>query len=103
VTTAPNRLVPRQTYASPLSYSGSVRRLFAWTRKPGWWRRPLGWTAIVLAVLLVSLYYLTIFGLLFWFVIPFRFFRRHQRKSLAVQQAQLEEMRRLSVGPPSAY
>jgi hypothetical protein len=41
---------------------------------------------------LLAVYYTGLF-LLFWpVVIPFRLFRRHQRKSLAVQKAQLEAM-----------
>jgi hypothetical protein len=96
-----DRLVPKQTYSSPISYVGATRRLLVWMRRPGWWRRPIGWLALVVAWTLLTVYYTGLFLVLWPVVIPFRLFRRHQRKSLAVQRAQLEEMRRLTAGPPT--
>lgn len=88
------QIVTKQTYASPLSYAGSTRRLLAWARKRRW-RWPITIVAILLAWTVVTGFYVT-FAFFFWAIVPFRLIRRHQRKSLAVQQAQLEEMRRLA-------
>lgn len=95
-----------QSYASPLSYVGSTRRIVAWARKAGV-RNPgiavLVWTAAVLAMLstwvFLLFWYFVIFGLFGIFVFPFRAIRRSQRKSqhvqrqtLATQQAMYQQM-----------
>ena len=95
-----------QTYASPMSYVGSTRRMVGWAggvakRSPG--MAALGWTVAAISLLimwsLVTVWYVIIYGLFGIFVIPYRLMRRSQRKSqhvqrttLATQQAMLRQM-----------
>ena len=94
-----------QTYAAPLSFIGSFRRIAAWAskfakRSPA--RAALGWTLGVIAILLtwafVACWYFVVFGLFGIFVIPYRLVRRSSRKTqhiqetaLATQQAMLQQ------------
>ncbi len=94
-----------QTYAAPLSFIGSFRRIAAWAskfakRSPA--RAALGWTLGVIAIVLtwafVACWYLVVFGLFGIFVIPYRLVRRSSRKTrhiqetaLATQQAMLQQ------------
>ncbi len=89
-------VVESRTYAAPLSYVGSTRRIVRWTkgalqRNPG--LQILLWIVTVLALLLswafVTAWYLVIFGFFGIFMIPYRLVRRSQRKSLHVQQSTL--------------
>jgi hypothetical protein len=85
-----------KSYAAPLSFIGSSRRLIAWatklaTRSPAY--AVLGWVlavvAIILAWMFIAVWYSVIFGLFGVFVIPYRLIRRSSRKSLHVQQTAL--------------
>jgi hypothetical protein len=85
-----------QTYAAPLSFMGSGRRIVAWAKKigsrsPG--LRVMAWVGAVLAILVtwafVTLWYFVVFGLFGILMIPYRLVRRSQRKSLHVQRATL--------------
>lgn len=109
-----------RTYASPLSYVGSTRRIVSWAKKAGVRNAALAvlvWAIAVLAMLcmwcFLLFWYLIVFGLFGVFVFPFRAIRRSQRKSqhiqrqtLATQQAMFQQMRgpqadmRPPVGPP---
>lgn len=112
-----------QTYASPMSYVGSTRRILAWAKKDA--ARNAGvnvvvWIAAVSALLLMwtflVMWYFVVFGLFGVFVFPFRMIRRSQRKSqhvqrqsLATQQAMYQQMvgmqqvaMRQPPAPPSA-
>jgi hypothetical protein len=89
-------VVKSQTYAAPLSFVGSTRRILAWT-KGTVERNPrlsvLLWILTVVALLItwafVALWYSVVFGLFGIFMIPYRLIRRSQRKSLHVQQTAL--------------
>jgi hypothetical protein len=117
-----------QTYASPMSYVGSTRRIVAWAKKAGVRNAGIAvlvWSAAVLAMLFMwtflLFWYFIAFGLFGVFVFPFRAIRRSQRKSqhvqrqtLATQQAMLQQqqamfqqmanqqvaMRQVPVAPP---
>jgi hypothetical protein len=88
--------VKSQTYASPLSYVGSTRRILAWVSKASK-RSPaftiLTWTAAILAMLFMWVFlffwYFVVFFLFGIFTFPYRFIRRSQRKNLHVQQTAL--------------
>jgi len=114
-------VVKSQTYASPLSYVGSTRRIIAWAKKAGVRNAGLAvlvWTVAVLAMLcmwsFLLFWYFIVFGIFGVLVFPFRAIRRSQRKSqhiqrqtLATQQAMFQQMRgpqadmRPPVAPPS--
>jgi hypothetical protein len=88
--------IKSKTYASPLSYVGSTRRIVGWSSKLAK-RSPayavLGWTACVLALLFMYVFllfwYIIVFGLFGIFMFPYRLIRRSQRKNLHVQQTSL--------------
>lgn len=90
-----------ETYASPMSFVGSARRLLRW-------RGPLKLVGIVLLPFVwaaLVFWYVLAFGIFGIVTIPFRLIRRGQRKSLATQQrmlaeqrAQLDELRRIQGG-----
>lgn len=104
----------RQTYASPLSFVGSARRIIrrgsALSRAIRGKDQPavlallrlipaaLWWVVVAVAVaaawVWVAVWYCVIFGLFGVFVIPFRLFRRGQRKDQAIRLAQLAELER---------
>ncbi len=85
-----------QTYASPMSYVGSTRRILAWAKKAAVRNAGVNvvvWIAAVLALMLMwtflIFWYFVVFGLFGIFVFPFRMIRRSQRKSQHVQQQSL--------------
>jgi hypothetical protein len=99
-------ILKSKTYASPMSYVGSTRRIIAWASKMAK-RSPafavLGWTAGIIAMLFMwtflLFWYLVVFVLFGIFTFPYRLIRRGQRKnlhtqqtSLATQQAMLQQM-----------
>jgi hypothetical protein len=90
----------RQTYASPMSFVGGTRRMTTWAGEKTGGMSAFAWTAAVLGLpmfwIFLIVWYFVVFGLFGLFTIPFRFFRRGQRKSLALQQEQLELMRQSS-------
>lgn len=89
-------VVKSQTYASPLSFVGSARRIIAWATKAGQ-RSPMfsaiAWVLAVIAILFawafVAVWYLIIFGLFGIFMFPYRLIRRGSRKSLHMQRTML--------------
>lgn len=97
---AEDRLVPRQTYSSPTSFVGSARRLGAWAGRGSTVASVLKWPLAAVAISLVwaflGVWYVVVFGVFGLFTIPFRLFRRGQRKSLAVQTEQLRTMKELA-------
>jgi membrane glycosyltransferase len=92
--TAP--VVKSKTYAAPLSFVGSTRRIVAWSRgaieRNPHMRAPL-WIMTVSALLVswavVFCWYAVVFGLFGILMIPYRLVRRSQRKSLHVQETAL--------------
>ncbi|HSZ36790.1 MAG TPA: hypothetical protein VK773_06830 [Acidimicrobiales bacterium] len=99
-------VVKSQTYASPMSYVGSTRRIVAWAGKTAQ-RSPsyavLAWVLGAFALLFMwsflLIWYFVVFFLFGIFMIPYRLVRRSQRKSLhvqkttlATQQAMLQQM-----------
>ena len=99
-------ILKAKTYASPMSYVGSTRRIVAWASKFGE-RSPafavLGWVAAIFAMLFMwsflVFWYFVVFFLFGFFTFPYRLIRRSQRKnlqaqqtSLATQQAMLQQM-----------
>ncbi len=112
--------VKAKSYASPMSYVGSTRRIIAWASKASK-RNPrfsaITWVAAIIGLvfvwILLSGYYIIVFGLFGLFIFPYRLIRRSQRKSLnvqqtalATQQAMLQQMVAQQQGgysPPAAY
>jgi hypothetical protein len=89
-------VIKSKSYASPLSFVGSTRRLGSWASKTSKRNPSLGvlaWVVAALAMLvawtIVLFWYFIIFGLFGVFVIPYRLIRRSSRKSLHVQQTTL--------------
>ena len=84
------------TYASPMSYIGSTRRILAWAKKTSE-RSPsmmvVVWVAAAFAFLFMwsflVIWYFIVFVLFGIFMIPYRLVRRSQRKALHVQQTTL--------------
>lgn len=110
-------VIKSQSYAAPLSYVGSTRRLIAWATKFGERSGGLavvGWTLAIITMILawvfVTAWYLVIFGLFGVFVIPYRLIRRSQRKSthvqrtmLATQQAMLQQQQQTIIQQSAVY
>lgn len=92
-------IVLKQTYSSPLSFVGATRRLTGWARRKHGAASTLAWFAVVLALPLVWVFlvvwYVVALGVFGVFTFPWRWHRRHQRKSLAVQEAQLATMQEM--------
>src|SRR5438128_8165572 len=84
-------IMSKQTYAAPMSYTGSARRISAWVKRVG--NSPgtaiAAWTAAALAIVgvwaLVTVWYAITLGLFGLFTFPYRLIRRGQRKQLHVQ------------------
>jgi hypothetical protein len=113
-------VIKSKSYASPLSFVGSTRRLGAWATKTSQ-RNPsikvAAWAAAVLAMIVawwvVLMWYFVIFVLFGIFVIPYRLMRRSSRKSLHVQQTtlatqqamfqQMAMMQQQQMQQPAAY
>lgn len=95
-----------KSYAAPLSFVGSTRRIVAWANSTQARNPAVGvvaWVGAAIALLIawtfLVFWYFLIFGLFGVFVIPYRLVRRSQRKnmhvqqtSLATQQAMLQQM-----------
>jgi hypothetical protein len=99
-------VIKSETYASPMSYVGSTRRIVSWASKTAQ-RSPtyaaLAWILGAFALLFMwsflLVWYFVVFFLFGIFMIPYRLVRRSQRKSLhvqkttlATQQAMLQQM-----------
>lgn len=89
-------VVKSKTYASPMSYVGSTRRIVAWAtqaakRSPAF--AVLAWVVGIFAMLFMwsflVFWYFVVFFLFGIFTFPYRFIRRGQRKNLHVQQTAL--------------
>ncbi|MHB8513152.1 MAG: hypothetical protein ACYDCC_13365 [Actinomycetota bacterium] len=92
VPTANDVVIDKRTYAAPMSYVGSARRIISFARKNGAAGTVFAIIAIPLAWSVMSAWYLLIFGVFGIFVIPYRLLRRGQRKNLHIQQTQLAAM-----------
>jgi hypothetical protein len=106
-------VVKGKSYAAPLSFVGSTRRIGALIARlangnagiaVALWLT-LGWTAISAAWAFIACWYVVIFGLFGIFTFPYRLVRRSQRKSqhlqqvtLATQQAMLLQQQQLYYG-----
>jgi Flp pilus assembly protein TadB len=96
-------ILTKQTYASPMSYVGSTRRVLVWARHDrATWAEIAAWTAAVLGLLLIwtllATWYVLIFVVFGIFVFPYRLIRRSQRKSAHVQRVQLATMQAMMAG-----
>lgn len=89
-------VVKSTTYASPMSFVGSTRRLIAWATKLGK-RSPtfaaLAWVVAILGMLFMwtflLFWYFVVFFLFGVFTFPYRLIRRGQRKNLHIQKTTL--------------
>lgn len=89
-------VIKSKTYASPMSFTGSARRIGSWATKTGQ-RSPmysaLAWALAVIAILFtwafVAVWYIIIFGIFGVFMFPYRLIRRSSRKSLHMQSTML--------------
>lgn len=97
-------IMPKTTYASPMSYIGFTRRLLAWRRRTsahGTTQAILAWTSAVLAAVLMYafliVWYLIIFVAFGLFTFPYRFVRRSHRKQEALQRQQLATMQAMLI------
>lgn len=97
-------MTQRRTYASPMSYMGSSRRIWAWVR--GWGGRnvPVGILAglvlvvgVAFAWIAVTAWYILTLVLLGWLLIPWRLIRRSHRKQEHLQRQQLATMQAMLV------
>jgi hypothetical protein len=89
-------VVKSKSYAAPLSYVGSARRIGTAINRASSGNVPvaialwtLGLMAIAFAWTFVTFWYVVIFGLFGIFTFPFRLMRRSQRKSQHLQQVSL--------------
>jgi len=92
----------KRTYSSAMSYTGITRRMTAWARRFGGtetWKKITGWTLVVLGLglawALVTMWYVLVFGVLWIVAIPYRMIRRSQRRTVHLQEQQLETLQRL--------
>lgn len=90
------KTVSHRTYASPLSFIGSLKRIANVCQKPDQlaWRIVLRLTFGVLALSIMWSIAVVVYVIMFltplgWFLLFWRFHRRAQRKTLEVQQQQL--------------
>lgn len=98
----------KKTYASPMSYVGSLRRVTAWIRSFGdtppkaiaaWL---LGAAAISIMWAVVTAWYVVTVILFGVFMIPFRFIRRGHRKQVHLQEQQLATMQAMMINQQQA-
>ena len=96
-------IVAKKTYAAPMSYTGSLRRVISWVR--GFADTPpkaaLGWalgiSSIVIIWTLVTVWYAITVFLFGIFMIPFRLIRRGHRKQVHLQEQQLATMQAMMI------
>ena len=93
----------KKTYASPMSYVGSFRRVTSWIRNfgdtppkavAGWL---LGLTAIAMVWTAVTIWYVITLGVFGVLMIPFRLIRRGHRKQVHLQEQQLATMQAMMI------
>ena len=106
VPTAP--ISAKKTYASPMSYVGSFRRVTEWIRSfsdtppkaiLAW---ALGATAIAVMWSVVTIWYAITIGLFGILMIPFRLIRRGHRKQVHLQEQQLATMQAMMINQQQA-
>jgi hypothetical protein len=94
----------KQTYASPMSYVGSARRIWSWAR--GWGdanpvTAAFAWAFIVLAIagmwIFVTVWYCVTLLLFSWLLFPYRLIRRSHRKQEQLQRQQLATMQAMMI------
>jgi hypothetical protein len=96
-------IMRKQTYASPMSYIGITRRGTAWLRSVGDTRLKTGFAVIGLTLFLAVMYvvvtgwYLVIFGIFGLFTFPYRLIRRSHRKQEHFQKQQLATMQAMLI------
>ena len=97
-------IIEKRTYASAMSYVGSLRRATAWVRRVGTtpvtaslaWSVAGTFVALMWILVLPIWYFVTLF-VFGWLMIPFRLVRRSHRKQEHLQQAQLATMQAMLV------
>ncbi|MDQ4107006.1 MAG: hypothetical protein M3157_07550 [Actinomycetota bacterium] len=98
----------KKTYASPMSYVGSFRRVTAWIRSFGdtppkavaaW---ALGIAAITIMWAFVTAWYVVTVFIFGFFMIPFRLIRRGHRKQVHLQEQQLATMQAMMINQQQA-
>lgn len=88
--------------SSPTSFTGATQRITAPLRRIETdWLRVLAFVAVILLVLPIvyaglAVWYVLIFGVFSWLVIPWRLHRRSQRRAQDVAQAQLAAMQAMA-------
>jgi len=106
----PGELIPdapmmkKQTYASPMSYIGSARRIWSLTRRWGSGNpvvAGLAWLFMALAIptmwTVVTVWYFVTLLLFSWLLFPFRIIRRSHRKQEQLQRQQLATMQAMMI------
>jgi hypothetical protein len=102
-------IVAKRTYAAPMSYIGSSRRIWSWTRSWGGRNVVLGilaffvlTSAVLLAWAVVTVWYFVVVLLFSWLLIPYRLIRRSHRKHEHLQRQQLATMQAMLVNQQRA-
>lgn len=96
-------IMRKQTYSSPMSYIGITRRGTAWLRRVGDTRLKTGFAVVALGLYLAVMYvivtgwYLVIFGVFGLFTFPYRLIRRSHRKQEHLQKQQLATMQAMLI------
>jgi Flp pilus assembly protein TadB len=102
-------IMDRRTYASPMSYVGSSRRIWTWTR--GWGKAnplaaSLAWSVLVITIpiawTVVTAWYVVTIVFFWWFMFPFRLIRRSHRKQEQLQRQQLATMQAMMIQQQAA-
>ena len=96
-------ILDKQTYSAPMSFVGATKRILTWAGRPRSTALAVTvWTTVALGLVIVwallVCWYVVIFGLFGIFTFPYRLIRRHQRKALHVQRAQLAAMQTFVAG-----
>ena len=84
----------KQTYSAPMSFTGATKRILNWA-VGSIGKRITAWIALPFVWVFLVLWYIIVLGIFGIFTIPFRLIRRSQRKSNAIAQSQLDELKRL--------
>jgi uncharacterized membrane protein len=102
-------ILAKETYAAPLSYIGSTRRIASWIKRAGA-GSPIAagfaWSGGVVAILLtwvfVTIWYMITLLLFGVFMFPYRLIRRSHRKQEHMQRVQLATMQAMMVNQQRA-
>ncbi|MBO8187913.1 hypothetical protein [Streptomyces spirodelae] len=102
-------MLTKQTYAAPLSYIGSTRRIAVRIKKAGAVSplvAGLAWLAGLIAILLawafVTVWYVITLLLFAAFLFPYRLVRRSHRKQEQLQKAELATMQAMMINQQRA-